>query len=60
MTLYFKVIFWNVTDQAQSLLICGYIHEFTKDFVLLSGRCRALGRAISAQLYENVLLCRAI
>ena len=37
-----------------------WLYEFTEDFVLVSGRCKALRGAISAQLYENVLLCRAI
>ena len=60
MTKYFKVIFWNVTKL--NYKVRGYIllYEFTKDYLLLSGRCRALGRAISAQVYENVLLCKGI
>ena len=54
MKMYLNVIFCNVT------MLKVWLYEFTKDFiVLLSGRCRALGRAISAQLYEHILLCRA-
>ena len=41
MTVYFKIIFWNVTKLKVLL------YQFTKDFVLTSGRCRDLGRAIS-------------
>ena len=47
MTMYFKVIFWNVTKLKVWL--------FTKDILFLSGRYRALGGAISAQLYENAI-----
>ena len=54
MTMYLKVIFWNVITKLK-LWLCIWLYEFTKDFLLLSGRCRALGRAISAQLYGNVL-----
>ena len=41
MTAYFKIIFWTVTKLKVLL------YEFTKDFVLTSGGCRDLGRAIS-------------
>ena len=58
MILYFKVIIWRVIK----LKVWFYmIISFLRTLCYYQKRCRTLaGRAISAQLYENVLLCRAI
>ena len=59
MILYFKVLS-GMLIKLKALVIYGYMSLLTALCCCQEGVIRALGWATSPQLYENVLLCRAI